>query len=59
VDGTSSTGGGGGGGSGNLGLGGNGGSGVVIIKEPETTLASSVWDMRVVFRQVKAGTWSN
>jgi hypothetical protein len=59
VDGTANTGGGGGGGSGNLGLGGNGGSGVVIIKEPEITLASSCWDLRSVFRQVKAGNWTN
>jgi hypothetical protein len=56
--GSSNTGGGGGGGSGNLGLGGNGGSGVVIIKEPELFIASSCWDLRTVFRQIKAGNWS-
>ena len=36
-----------------------GGSGVVIVNEPETIGASSVWDLRQVFRQVKAGDWTN
>lgn len=38
---------------------GAGGSGVVIIKEPEAIGASSIWDLRQVFRQVKAGDWTN
>lgn len=50
--------GGGGGGSGTDGAY-NGGSGVVIIKDPKGTFtASSVWDLKSVFRNVKAGTWS-
>jgi hypothetical protein len=36
-----------------------GGSGVVIVNEPEAIGASSVWDLRQVFRQVKAGDWTN
>ena len=56
--GTTNTGGGGGGGSGTDGAY-NGGSGIVIIKDPKGTFtASSVWDLRSVFRNVKAGTWS-
>jgi hypothetical protein len=38
--------------------GGDGGSGVVIVKEAATTAASSCWDLRTVFRQVKAGNWT-
>jgi len=37
--------------------GGDGGSGVVIVKEPLS--ASSVWDLRRVFIQVKANEWTN
>jgi hypothetical protein len=40
-------------------LGGDGGSGVVIIKEPEAKGASSVWDLRQVFRQIKADDWTS
>ena len=57
-----SKGGGGGGedGANGTGTGGNGGSGVVIIKEPEAGyIASSCWDLRAVYRNVKAGTWTN
>ena len=54
VSGTTNLGGGGGGGGPS---GGAGGSGVVIVKEP--FVGSSVWDMRAVFRQVKAGTWTS
>ena len=39
-----------------------GGSGTVIINEPEVDFVdgtSSVWDLRAVFRAVKAGTWTN
>ena len=62
--GTANTGGGGGGCSigdspGTNPPGGNGGSGVVIIKELEAKGASSVWDLRSVFRNVKAGNWTN
>ena len=41
--------------------GGAGGSGIVVIKEPSVdfTEASSVWDLRTVFRLVKAGDWTN
>jgi hypothetical protein len=41
-------------------VGKSGGSGVVITKEPEvdfTTGTSSCWDLRQVYRQVKAGEW--
>ena len=36
---------------------GAGGSGVVIIKEPAFKTASSMWDLRQVYRQVKADDW--
>ena len=36
-----------------------GGSGVVIVKEDAATAASSCWDLRQVYRQVKAGDWTN
>jgi len=39
-----------------------GGSGTVIINEPQVDFVdgtSSVWDLRAVFRAVKAGTWTN
>jgi hypothetical protein len=37
-----------------------GGSGVVIVNELaiDRTLASSCWDLRTVYRQVKAGNWA-
>jgi hypothetical protein len=57
--GTANTGGGGGGGglfiATNI-IGHAGGSGIVIIKEH--FVGSSCWDLRQVFRQVKAGDWS-
>jgi hypothetical protein len=39
---------------------GAGGSGVVIVSEAaiDRTLASSCWDLRTVYRQIKAGNWS-
>ena len=39
-------------------IGGAGGSGVVIVNEPETTVASSCWDLRTVYQKVKAGVWT-
>ncbi len=38
---------------------GSGGSGVVITKQPAVsiTLASSMWDLRTVYRQIKADDW--
>jgi len=39
-----------------------GGSGTVIINEPQVDYVdgtSSVWDLKAVFRAVKAGTWTN
>ena len=57
--------GGGGGGqsgeAGGLSPGGSGGSGTVIINEPAVTFVtgtSSCWDLRQVFRLVKAGDWT-
>jgi hypothetical protein len=59
--GTANTGGGGGASHNNNTAGGAaGGSGVVIIKEPLINQdTSSCWDLRQVFRQVKAGNWTN
>jgi len=38
--------------------GGAGGSGVVIVKEPGSGVsASSCWDLRQVYRQIKADEW--
>jgi hypothetical protein len=38
---------------------GTGGSGVVIVSEAavDQTLASSCWDLRQVYRQIKADDW--
>jgi hypothetical protein len=46
--------------AGGLSPGGTGGSGTVIINEPAVTFVtgtSSCWDLRQVFRAVKAGNW--
>ena len=39
-----------------------GGSGTVIVNEPQVDFVegtSSCWDLRAVFRAVKAGNWTN
>jgi hypothetical protein len=60
TEGTANTGGGGGGGAANpvTSIGRAGGSGVVIVKEPDKGVsASSCWDLKTLYRNVKAGTW--
>ena len=37
--------------------GSTGGSGVVIVKEAAIAIASSCWDLRQVYRQIKADEW--
>ena len=50
--------GGGGGGNSASSAGGSGGSGVVIVKESQIFLASNCWDLRQVYRQIKADEWA-